>query len=435
VHRSHPEPASRRPTRTVARHSNPGGAPVLGGLTNRPPTTLSGSNTSSVGAPTLSANPPGFSGPKSWTGTVTEDPALTGAPGNLSNLLANGNTPPGFLIPIYMEAGHRFNVPWEVLAAINAVESDYGRNLNTSSAGAIGWMQFEPSTWHEWGMAADGHSVANPYDPRDAIFSAARYLAAAGAAKDIWGAVYAYNHASWYVDMVLSRARAIAANVRPEREAVHRGVVSVYFSTFQRTHPTIRFRGGLLSHYVRLVAAANMVSAANFPYVWGGGHEQPARFAPFDCSGSVSYVIQQAGYRMPTTVSGDISSWNFPKGPGRVTIFFNPTHTFMRIGSRYFGTSGFARPGGGAGWFATNRLPASYLAQFSEVHVPSLGANSFRPHRKLRLRAGHRPSHGLTTLSATQPVLVSALSPSPAFTQAETLSASPAFAHSQKFHF
>ena len=79
-----------------------------------------------------------------------------------------------------MEAGRRYGVPWQVLAAINSVETDYGRNLNTSSAGAIGWMQFEPSTWKQWGVAVDGHSVANPYDPRDAIFSAARYLAAAG---------------------------------------------------------------------------------------------------------------------------------------------------------------------------------------------------------------------------------------------------------------
>jgi hypothetical protein len=416
--RAHSEPISHRRTPSARHHSSGGAAPVLGSLTNRPPTRLASSRTTSTGVPTLSANPPGFSGPQSWTGTVSENPALIGAVGNLSNLLANGDSPPGFLIPIYMEAGRRYGVPWEVLAAINAVESDYGRNLNTSSAGAIGWMQFEPSTWHEWGLAADGHSVANPYDPRDAIFSAARYLAAAGAAKDIWGAIYAYNHASWYVDMVMTRARAIAANIRPERQTVHRGVVSVYFSTYERRHPTLRFRGGVLSHYVRLVAAANMVSAANFPYVWGGGHEQPARFAPFDCSGSVSYVVQQAGYRVPTSVSGDISSWGFPSGPGRVTIFYNPTHTFMRIGNRYFGTSGFARPGGGAGWFSTNHLPASYLAQFSEVHVPVLGANSFSRHRKLRLRSGQRHGSGLSKLSSTGPLVLSQLSPYPAFSPA-----------------
>jgi cell wall-associated NlpC family hydrolase len=349
---------------------------------------------------------------------VTNNPALVGALGNLNNLLTNGDSPPAFLVPIYMEAGHRYNVPWEVLAAINAVESDYGRNLNTSSAGAIGWMQFEPSTWRQYGMAVDGHSVPNPYDPRDAIFSAARYLAAAGSAKDIWGAVYAYNHASWYVDMVMTRARAIAANVRPARQTVRRGVVSVYFSTNQARHPTIRFRGGVLSHYVRLVAAANMVSAANFPYVWGGGHEQPASFTPFDCSGSVSYVIQQAGYKVPTSVSGNIGSWGFPSGPGQVTIFYNPTHTFMRIGSRYFGTSGFARPGGGAGWFSTDQLPASYLAGFSEVHVPELGANSFSKRLRLKLRSATARHHhvSITRLSSSAPTALSQLTPFPAFT-------------------
>ncbi|MGA9858390.1 MAG: lytic murein transglycosylase, partial [Solirubrobacteraceae bacterium] len=328
---------------------------------------------------TLSTWAPGFLGPKAWTGTVTANPALTGAVDNLSGLLSDGNRPPSFLIPIYMEAGLRYNVPWEVLAAINAIESDYGRNLNTSSAGALGWMQFEPSTWQRYGVAVDGHSVANPYDPRDAIFSAARYLAAAGAAQDISRAVYAYNHATWYVNEVLSRAQAIAGHVQYERAAVRRGTFSVDFATGLRRRPIVSYRSGVLTHYDRLIAAANMVSAADFPYVWGGGHEQPARFGPFDCSGSVSYVIQQAGYKVPTTVSGNIALWKFPTGPGQVTIFYNPTHTFMRIGNRFFGTSGFARPGGGAGWFSVDKLPADYLAGFREVHVPKLGINSFAP--------------------------------------------------------
>ena len=137
----------------------------------------------------------------------------------------------------------------------------------------------------------------------------------------------------------------------------------------------VRYRGGVMSHFDRLIAAANMVSAADFPYLWGGGHEEPARFGPFDCSGAVSYVMQQAGYTVPTTVAGDVgSSWRFPTGPGKVTIFYNETHTFMRIGGRYFGTSGFARPGGGAGWFDVDKLPEGYLDEFNEVHVPGLAA-------------------------------------------------------------
>ena len=215
---------------------------------------------------------------------------------------------------------------------------------------------------------------------------------------DVSAAIYAYNHAGWYVDMVLTRARTIAASVRPTRQSIsRRGIVSVFFATAQRRHPTLRFRGGVMSHYDRLIAAANMVSAANFPYLYGGGHEQPARFGPFDCSGSVSYVMQQAGYKVPTTVSGDIPIWKFPTGPGRVTIFYNPTHTFMRIGNRYFGTSGFARGAtGGAGWFDTSQIPESYLADFSEVHVPHLGVNSFAP-RHVKASADLSPGRSVST--------------------------------------
>ncbi|MGH2874218.1 MAG: lytic transglycosylase domain-containing protein, partial [Solirubrobacteraceae bacterium] len=358
----------------------------------------------------LSPAAPGFLGPASWTGTVAPSQALTGAVDNLSGLLTDGDRPPSFLIPIYMQAGARFGVPWEVLAAINAIESDYGRDLSTSTAGAIGWMQFEPSTWRQYGMAVDGHSVPNPYDPRDAIFSAARYLSAAGARHDIAGAVYSYNHAGWYVNEVLSRARAIATTPQFVRTTLRRRTFSVSFATGLRRHPTISYRGGVLSHFDRLIAAANMVSAANFPYLYGGGHEQPARFGPFDCSGAVSYVMQQGGYKVATTVSGEIPIWRFPAGPGRVTIFYNAIHTFMRIGGRYFGTSGFARPGGGAGWFDVNRLPASYLATFREVHVPGLGVDSFsatsdaallassssstRRHRGLRFSSGQLSSLG-----------------------------------------
>jgi hypothetical protein len=190
--------------------------------------------------------------------------------------------------------------------------------------------------------------------------------------------VFAYNHAGWYVDEVLTRARAIAANVHPGRLKVKRGVVSVYFANPWRKHRVAVYRGGVMSHYDRLIASANMVSAANFAYLYGGGHEQPAAFGPFDCSGSVSYVVQQAGYKVPTTVSGEVPIWKFPAGPGRVTIFYNAGHTFMRIGNRYFGTSD-SRPGGGAGWSYTATLPASYLAQFREVHIPRLGVNSFAP--------------------------------------------------------
>jgi hypothetical protein len=116
---------------------------------------------------------------------------------------------PPFLLPIYTAAGIEYDVPWQVLAAINEIESDYGRDLSVSSAGAIGWMQFLPATWKQYGVDATQSGVKDPYNPVDAIFSAARYLHAAGASKDLRGAIFAYNHASWYVDSVLLRAKLI----------------------------------------------------------------------------------------------------------------------------------------------------------------------------------------------------------------------------------
>jgi murein DD-endopeptidase MepM/ murein hydrolase activator NlpD len=116
---------------------------------------------------------------------------------------------PPFLLPIYQAAGIEYGVRWEVLAAINEIETDYGRNLNVSSAGALGWMQFMPSTWKQYGVDANHDGTKDPYNPVDAIFAAARYLKAAGAATDISRAVFAYNHADWYVSSVLMRARLI----------------------------------------------------------------------------------------------------------------------------------------------------------------------------------------------------------------------------------
>ena len=116
---------------------------------------------------------------------------------------------PLFLLPVYQSAADRYGVPWEILAAINELETDYGRNARVSSAGAVGWMQFLPSTWKTYGVDASGDGVKDPSNPIDAIFAAARYLRAAGADRDLQRAVFAYNHAEWYVDAVLRRAQSI----------------------------------------------------------------------------------------------------------------------------------------------------------------------------------------------------------------------------------
>ena len=116
---------------------------------------------------------------------------------------------PPFLLPIYQAAGIQYGVPWQVLAAINEIETDYGRNLSVSTAGAVGWMQFLPSTFKQYGVDANADGRKDPYNPVDAIFSAARYLRAAGADKSVKKAIFAYNHADWYVQSVLLRAKLI----------------------------------------------------------------------------------------------------------------------------------------------------------------------------------------------------------------------------------
>jgi hypothetical protein len=117
---------------------------------------------------------------------------------------------PGFLLPIYQACGSRYDIPWHVLAAINQVETGFGSNLNVSSAGAVGWMQFLPSTWATYGVDANGDGRRDPYDPKDAICAAANYLEASGGRADLGRAIFAYNHAGWYVDMVLGLARQYA---------------------------------------------------------------------------------------------------------------------------------------------------------------------------------------------------------------------------------
>jgi murein DD-endopeptidase MepM/ murein hydrolase activator NlpD len=111
------------------------------------------------------------------------------------------------LLDLWQKAGAAYGVPWNVLAAINKIESNFGRNMGPSSAGAIGWMQFMPSTWLRWGTDADGNGLADPWNPVDAVYSAARYLAASGAATDVRQAVFSYNHAWWYVNDVLQLAQ------------------------------------------------------------------------------------------------------------------------------------------------------------------------------------------------------------------------------------
>jgi hypothetical protein len=109
--------------------------------------------------------------------------------------------PARVLLAYYRAAERRFGVSWQVLAAVNFIESAFGRLRNESTAGASGPMQFIPSTWEVYGMGGDVD------DPHDAIMGAANYLHASGAPEDYGRALYAYNRSWAYVGAVLSYAR------------------------------------------------------------------------------------------------------------------------------------------------------------------------------------------------------------------------------------
>ncbi|MGB2953914.1 MAG: lytic murein transglycosylase [Gaiellaceae bacterium] len=134
-------------------------------------------------------------------GQLVLRPGWTSPPSQLQALSS------GELKTVWQRAAAAYGVPWQVLAAINKVESNFGQNMGPSSAGAIGWMQFMPSTWLRWGLDANGDGIADPWDPQDAVFSAARYLAASGGRTNIQRAIFSYNHAQWYVDQVVQLAQ------------------------------------------------------------------------------------------------------------------------------------------------------------------------------------------------------------------------------------
>jgi murein DD-endopeptidase MepM/ murein hydrolase activator NlpD len=134
-------------------------------------------------------------------GSISIPVSFTSPPGTTQQV------PLSTLHALWQRAGSTYGIPWQILASINKIESNFGQNMGPSSAGAVGWMQFMPSTWLRWGVDADGDGIADPWNATDAIYAAARYLAAAGGQTDIARGVFAYNHADWYVRQVLDLAQ------------------------------------------------------------------------------------------------------------------------------------------------------------------------------------------------------------------------------------
>jgi len=144
------------------------------------------------------------------------DPAAILAIPSLPTSTCAATGVPPVLIPMYRRAAAEYELGPQgpaILAGINLIETAFGTNLNVSSAGALGWMQFMPATWEGYGVDANGDGVADPYNPEDAIFAAANYLSASGMPEDVYGAIFAYNHADWYVADVLANASCYADEV------------------------------------------------------------------------------------------------------------------------------------------------------------------------------------------------------------------------------
>ena len=215
-----PTPGANAPTPTPAPTTAATPTPQAGHATtprtHTPSTAVDANVESLVGrveTPDAQANPRDPTRNTDGSPTVQNPTLSVAAPGpariGVPNFFIEKFRIPPFLLPIYQAAGIQYGVRWEVLAAINEIETDYGRNLAVSSAGAVGWMQFLPATWKLYGIDANQDGFKDPDNPVDAIFTAARYLRAAGAGQDLRKAIFAYNHADWYVDSVLLRARVI----------------------------------------------------------------------------------------------------------------------------------------------------------------------------------------------------------------------------------
>lgn len=124
---------------------------------------------------------------------------------------------PADMLALYQQAASQRcpGLPWTVLAAVGKVETNHARNVAVSSAGALGPMQFMPPTWRAYGLDATGNGIADVWDVVDSVHSAARYLCATGGGDPatLRDAIFAYNRANWYVDLVLEHAAGYAEAV------------------------------------------------------------------------------------------------------------------------------------------------------------------------------------------------------------------------------
>jgi Transglycosylase SLT domain len=347
-------------------------------------------------------------------GTVLEGGATAdGGPAARPSPLARAEIPSSYL-RLYMQAGERYGLDWAVLAGIGKAECDHGRDPDPScthegsvnAAGAGGPMQFIASTWSRYRVDGDGDGTANRWDPSDAIFAAARYLVASGAPGDYRGALFAYNHAAWYVSDVESWAARYRGSTLsfatsselPAGEGDEQAGPDLRLQA--ETTTPVRFVAGQRAalwpadgHLAMVPAGVPdvvqaMIVAGNelsrLPY-GTGGHPDPRGALQEDCSSTVNYVLYRAGVRPIEEILGDnplaqdYVRWGLP-GPGRwVTIYATASpsdHVFMTIAGLRLDTSHSGTDVGPSGtedgprWRILDHIPT--WAHWSVRHPPGL---------------------------------------------------------------
>jgi hypothetical protein len=314
---------------------------------------------------------------------------------------AQAEIPPEYL-KLYMRAASRYGLDWAILAGIGKVECDHGRDPDPSctkegavnSAGAGGPAQFLAATWRQYGVDGNGDGVADRWNPADAIFSMANYLHASGAPADYRKAIFAYNHAGWYVDEVehwasLYRGSSSSPSSPVSSEATATGSTAPVQLTGGERAVLSSTDGhvALIPAGVPAVVRA-MVMAGNelqeLPY-GTAGHPDPRGAVSEDCSSTVNYVLYRSGARpieevvRENPLAQDYVHWGAP-GPGRwVTIYATtrPTdHVFiviagLRLDTSHNGTDTGPNSGqDGPRWRVLDHIPT--WAHWSVRHPPGL---------------------------------------------------------------
>jgi peptidoglycan DL-endopeptidase CwlO len=211
-----------------------------------------------------------------------------------------GNSIPANYLYWYKKVGQQYGIPWTILAGIGTEESLNGQSTlpgvhsGTNSAGAAGPMQIgvggaAGDQWASLATNEDGGSTASVYDPADAIAGAAKYLIQHGIQSNVQGAIFAYNHADWYVQAVLNYASEYAAGGYT--------VSAVNLDSSATTCTDATMLASMTSPNAAVTTAIDFAEQQlGKPYLLGGTGPDS-----FDCSGLVMMAYRAAGIYIERT--------------------------------------------------------------------------------------------------------------------------------------